>query len=145
MKDKFRCTCPITSSLDILGDKWTLVIIKQMLIEHKKTFKDFIESEEAIATNILSARLKTMEEFELLNKTKLPMNKKTNVYLLTPRAIDLAGIIVDLGNWGNEYLSELNPELIPHPEAESAKNHRTQVIEYLKKNYEEKVVQGFTR
>ena len=49
----FRCECPITSALDILGDRWMLVIIKQMLIEDKMTFKDFTESAEAIATGIL--------------------------------------------------------------------------------------------
>jgi DNA-binding HxlR family transcriptional regulator len=54
MRQDFRCDCPFTSALDILGDKWMLVIVKQMLIEGKETFKDFTESEEAIATNILS-------------------------------------------------------------------------------------------
>ena len=58
MDNKFRCNCPFTSALDILGDKWMLVIVKQMLIEGKETFKDFTESEEAIATNILSTKLK---------------------------------------------------------------------------------------
>ena len=53
MNSSFRCDCPITSALDIVGDKWTLVIIKQILLEGKQTFKDFSESDEAIATNIL--------------------------------------------------------------------------------------------
>jgi DNA-binding HxlR family transcriptional regulator len=48
MKHKFRCDCPFTSALDILGDKWMLVIVKQMLVEGKETFKDFIESDEAM-------------------------------------------------------------------------------------------------
>ena len=62
MEHKFRCDCPFTSALDVLGDKWMLVIVKQMLIEGKETFKDFTESEEAIATNILSAKLKILVE-----------------------------------------------------------------------------------
>ena len=73
MKNQFRCTCPITSALDILGDRWTLVIIKQMLLEGKKTFKDFLESEEDIATNILSSRLKMLEKFDLIYKTKFAL------------------------------------------------------------------------
>ena len=64
MKKEFRSGCPISSALDIVGDKWTLVIIKQMLLEGKKTFKDFSESDEAIAFNILSSRLKMLEEFK---------------------------------------------------------------------------------
>jgi DNA-binding HxlR family transcriptional regulator len=58
MDVKFKCNCPFTSALDVVGDKWMLVIVKQMLIEGKETFKDFTESDEAIATNILSAKLK---------------------------------------------------------------------------------------
>ena len=54
MQNKFRCSCPCTSALDIVGDKWTLVIIKDMILLNKRTFKDFSESDEAIATNILS-------------------------------------------------------------------------------------------
>ena len=60
MEAKFRCVCPITSAIDILGDKWMLVIVKQMLTEDKKTFKDFTESDEAIATNILTSKLKCL-------------------------------------------------------------------------------------
>jgi DNA-binding HxlR family transcriptional regulator len=60
MPKDFRCNCPFTSALDVLGDKWMLVIVKQMLIEGKETFKDFTESDEAIATNILSAKLKLL-------------------------------------------------------------------------------------
>ena len=62
MEYKFRCDCPFTSPIDILGDKWILVIVKQMLLEGKETFKDFTESDEAIATNILSTKLKLLEE-----------------------------------------------------------------------------------
>jgi DNA-binding HxlR family transcriptional regulator len=86
---RFRCDCPFTSALDIVGDKWILVIIKQMLIEGKETFKDFTESDEAIATNILSAKLKFLEEVGLIIKTQRPDNKKTNLYLLTEKGLAL--------------------------------------------------------
>ena len=66
----FAVIAPITSAIDIIGDKWTLVIIKQMLLEGKKTFKDFSESNEAIASNILSSRLKKLEEFKMISKGK---------------------------------------------------------------------------
>ena len=81
----FRCNCPVTSALDIVGDKWTLVIIKQMLLEHKKTFKDFSESDESIAPNILSARLKTLLKNGFITKGNLPNNKKTILYSLTEK------------------------------------------------------------
>ncbi len=100
----FRCNCPITSTLDIVGDKWSLVVVKQMLIEGKNTFKDFVESEESIATNILSARLKLLEEEGFIQKFKLPNNKKTNIYQLTEKGVSLTSIIVEMAVWGEEYL-----------------------------------------
>jgi DNA-binding HxlR family transcriptional regulator len=137
MKKKFRCTCPITSALDILGDKWTLVIIKQMLIEHKKTFTDFIESEEAIATNILSSRLKILEEFGLLTKTKSLPNKKKNIYTLTEKGIDLAAVILELSIWSESNVTELNPILEKHPATDFAIKHKEKAIAHIKKSYKE--------
>ena len=86
----FRCACPITTAIDILGDKWTLVVIKQLLTEDKNTFKELSECEEGIASNILSSRLKRLEEFKIITKEKLPHNKKTNIYHLTGKGIALA-------------------------------------------------------
>ena len=68
MDYKFRCGCPFTSAIDILGDKWMLVIVKQMLIEGKETFKDFTESAEAIATNRFSVRRNQQAKFENLKQ-----------------------------------------------------------------------------
>ena len=89
MKHRFRCNCPFTSAIDVLGDKWMLVIVKQMLTEDKETFKDFTESEETIATNILSTKLKLLEGLGIIIKTKRPNNKKTNLYLLTDKGLAL--------------------------------------------------------
>ena len=111
MKVDFRCSCPFTSTLDVVGDKWTLVIIKQMLLEEKRTFKDFSESEEAIASNILSSRLKKMEEFKLITKSKLPENKKTNIYTLTEKGLALTPVLVELSIWGDNHLAEIHPNL----------------------------------
>jgi DNA-binding HxlR family transcriptional regulator len=112
MENKFRCNCPATSALDLIGDKWTLVIIKQMLLERKKTFTDFAESDEAIATNILSSRLKMLEEFKIISKEKLPHNKKTNIYLLTDKGLGLSRTIVEMILWSNENIKEFNPTMV---------------------------------
>ena len=101
MNNDFRCNCPITSALDIVGDKWTLVIIKQMLLEGKNTFKDFSESDEAIASNILASRLKALENLKLISKEKLPHNKKTNLYVLTEKGLGLTPTIVELALWSD--------------------------------------------
>jgi DNA-binding HxlR family transcriptional regulator len=112
METKFRCNCPFTSALDILGDKWMLVIVKQMLIENKQTFKDFTESDEGIATNILTAKLKQLEEFGIIIKTRLPNNKKSNIYLLTEKGLAMIPIIIELGIWSDNHLRDLNPTIV---------------------------------
>ncbi len=116
MKKLFRCQCPITSALDIIGDKWTLVIIKQMLFEQKSTFKDFTESQESIATNILSSRLKLMEKLGIINKGNKPDNKKTNIYTLTKKGLSFTPILIELMLWSKENIQELHPNLNIHPE-----------------------------
>ena len=135
MKNTFRCNCPITSALDIVGDKWTLVIIKQMLFEGKKTFKDFSESDEAIASNILSARLKKLEEYNIISKGKLPDNKKTNIYLLTEKGLSLTPIIVELTLWSEGNIREFHPKLYSDDRIEMVTNNKEGFIKILRDNY----------
>ena len=108
MKKKFRSGCPIASTLDVIGDKWSLLIIRDMLIKHKKTFKEISDSDEKIAPSILSARLKLLESYKLIFKTKMPDNKKENIYLLTEKGIHLAPIIIEFSLWGNSNMREFN-------------------------------------
>ena len=86
-----------------------LVIVKQMLLEDRQTFKDFTASDEAIATNILSAKLKLLEEVGIIIKTKLPNNKKTNLYLLTEKGLALAPVIIELATWSDNHLRGYPP------------------------------------
>ena len=138
MKDKFRCNCPITSALDIIGDKWTLVIIKQMILEGKKTFKDFSESNESIASNILSSRLKMLEELKIIRKLKLPNNKKSNNYLLTEKGLRLTPTLVELTIWSDENIREFHPKLYSGKEIANGKKHKEQFIKFIIENYKEK-------
>ena len=108
MKKKFRSGCPISSALDIVGDKWSLLIIRDMLVKHKKTFKEISDSDEKIAPSILSARLKLLESYKLIFKTKVPDNKKENIYLLTEKGIRLTPIIIEFSLWGNSNMREFN-------------------------------------
>ena len=108
MKKKFRSGCPISSALDVVGDKWSLLIIRDMLVKHKKTFKEISNSDEKIAPSILSARLKLLESYKLIFKTKVPDNKKENIYLLTEKGIRLTPIIIEFSLWGNSNMREFN-------------------------------------
>ena len=108
MKKEFRSGCPISSTLDVVGDKWSLLIIRDMLVKHKKTFKEISDSDEKIVPSILSARLKLLESYKLIFKTKVPDNKKENIYLLTEKGIRLTPIIIEFSLWGNSNMREFN-------------------------------------
>ncbi len=139
MRQDFRCDCPFTSALDILGDKWMLVIVKQILIEGKETFKDFTESEEAIATNILSTKLKLMEELGIIIKTKRPNNKKTNLYLLTDKGLALTPILVELAIWSDNYLRDIHPTIVNNEKMELLRNDKAAFASALEEKYREKL------
>lgn len=104
----FRCDCPVTSALDIVGDKWTLVVIKLMLLEQKKTFKEFSESDESIAPSILSNRLKTLEKTGFILKVKPQDNQKTNHYFLTEKGLSLTPIVVELALWSHHNIKPID-------------------------------------
>jgi|TARA_B110000902_G_scaffold162161_1_gene185513 DNA-binding HxlR family transcriptional regulator len=133
--ENFRCTCPITSALDIVGDKWSLVIIKQMLLQDCRTFKDFSESKEAIAPNILSARLKTLEKLKFVEKKKIPQNKKTNIYVLTENGLSLTPIIVELALWSDHNLRPIHEKMDLHPILDAMNQNKNEVIKNLQKDY----------
>ena len=137
MNSDFRCKCPITSALDIVGDKWTLVIIKQMLLEEKKTFKDFSQSDEAIASNILSSRLKMLEKYKMIRKEKLPHNQKTNIYLLTEKGLGLTPTIVELAHWSDSNLREYHSSIISDSHIEMVRNNKEESIKMIVKSYKQ--------
>ena len=132
MKKKFRSGCPISSALDVVGDKWSLLIIRDMLINHKKTFKEISDSDERIAPSILSARLKLLESYQLIFKIKVPENKKENIYLLTKKGIRLTPIIIEFSVWGNSNMREFNE--IDHIEGLSSE--KSFAIQFVQDSYD---------
>lgn len=138
MKINFRSSCPLASMLDIVGDKWSLLIVRDMLLQGKKTFKDFSISPERIAPGILSARLKWLEENELITKQKLPDNQKENIYLLTEKGIELAPIITEIILWSDKNLRMQNAEMLSIAEA-GFNQDKLKVTEGIQKKYMELV------
>lgn len=111
MIKKFRSSCLIASALDLIGDKWSLLIIRDMLLHKKKTFKEILSSEEGIATNLLSSRLKLLASLDLISKSKLPGNKKENIYLLTEKGLDLTPIIMEIVLWSDKHVRTYHSNL----------------------------------
>jgi len=131
MKKEFRSGCPISSALDVVGDKWSLLIIRDMLVKHKKTFKEISDSDERIAPSILSARLKLLESYKLIFRTKMPENKKENIYLLTEKGIRLTPIIIEFSLWGNSNMREFN-EI---DDIEGLNSDKTLIIQTVQDSY----------
>ena len=113
MIKKFRSSCLIASALDLIGDKWSLLIVRDMLMYKKKLFKDLAASNEGIATNLLASRLKLLESLEVISKRKLPTNKKENIYLLTEKGLDLAPLILEIVIWSDKYVRNYNADMNP--------------------------------
>jgi DNA-binding HxlR family transcriptional regulator len=98
-----RSTCPISSSLEILGDRWSLLIVRDMLFAGARTYKDFLASEEKIATNILASRLEKLQASGIITSERNPDDGRSFVYRLTGKGIDLVPVIMELSNWGTRY------------------------------------------
>ena len=84
---KKRSDCPLSQSLDVFGDKWSLLIIRDLMFGNKCTYNDFLKSEEGIATNILATRLKGLEENGIIEKSAHPDSKAKNLYKLSAKGI----------------------------------------------------------
>lgn len=101
--EKTRSDCPISCSLDVFGDKWSLLIIRDIMLRGKLSYSEFLESEEKIATNILSNRLNVLVEENILVKQVSPANKSKFIYRLTEKGIDLLPIVIEIMDWGAKY------------------------------------------
>lgn len=99
MNKERRSDCPINYALEMFGDKWSLLIIRDILYLGKKTYGEFLESDEGIATNILANRLAELEQKGILAKKPHEKDKRKEVYLLTEKGLDLIPIMLELANW----------------------------------------------
>lgn len=102
-KMKKRSNCPISCSLDIWGDKWSLLIIRDLMFSKKCRYTDFLKSEEGIATNILAARLQSLEENRIIEKIDDLEGKSKGFYKLTQMGIDLLPILIEIDLWSEKY------------------------------------------
>lgn len=95
--------CPIDYGLGIFGDRWTLLVIRDLLFAGKRHFKQLMESPERIASNILTVRLKKLEEKGLISRSPDPDNRKQVVYELTQKGLDLTPMLIELIRWSAAY------------------------------------------
>lgn len=101
-----RSDCPVSYALDFFGDKWTFLVIRD-LVEGKRFYKDFLGSKEGIATNILSDRLKKLEQNGLITSRIYEKLRTQKEYLLTEKGKDLIPVLVEMMVWSSRYQSGL--------------------------------------
>ena len=105
MDDAHRSGCPINLTLEVIGDRWSLIVIRDVMFGNRRHFRELLtQSEEGIASNILAARLKRLVEQGLLTKADDPTHKQKAVYSLTEKAIQLVPVFAQIGAWGRRFL-----------------------------------------
>lgn len=131
---KKRSECPFSRSLDIWGDKWSLLIIRDIIFLEKNTYGDFLKSPEGISTNILANRLQQLEEHGIIEKMEHPDSKTKFLYKLTPKGIGLIPMMADMYLWADSYLDKDEQEQLPDimkRKLEVLKENRAQGIKNL--------------
>ena len=104
----WRSVCPISSALDVLGDKWSLLIVRDLIIHGPRTYSQLLESPEHISTNILAARLKMLTCLKLIERTNSDASPRNNAFQLTEAGAALRPILEGLGKWAHTHLKEFN-------------------------------------
>ena len=99
-KPRRRSGCPVSLSLENFGDRWSLLVIRDLMVRGYRTFGEFQQAGEGIATNILAARLKTLEAHDLLTSEQNPEDRREVHYRLTEKGIDLAPALLEILIWG---------------------------------------------
>jgi DNA-binding HxlR family transcriptional regulator len=100
-----RSLCPISQALEIVGDRWSLLIIRDLAFTEKRRFRELLQSEEGISTTVLSDRLARLVEAGVLARHGHPNHRQMAIYNLTPMGVDLLDVVVSLGVWGRRHLA----------------------------------------
>mgnify|MGYP001159655504 FL=1 len=132
---KLRSGCPLNVALEIVGDKWSLLIIRDLL-NSKLSFSDFLNSKEAIAKNILSDRLKKLSKFKIVDFKHPESNKKVKLYFLTKKGLDLYPTMIELMLWSKKHSKKLVTSV-------KGKNVLSEIIKNGKDKYIEKTISNY--
>ncbi|PBB42095.1 transcriptional regulator [Mesorhizobium sp. WSM3866] len=103
MSIKERSGCPVSLSLELIGDRWTLLIIRDLAFAGKRHFREFLQSDEGISSRTLAERLQTLVDEGVLTRSDDPTHRLKAIYRLTEAGIDLLPILATLGAWGSKY------------------------------------------
>ncbi|MCJ8206792.1 helix-turn-helix domain-containing protein [Pseudomonas sp. RGM2987] len=105
-KSDIRSHCAVNYGVEIFGDRWSLLIVRDMIFVGKKTYGEFLKSEERIATNVLASRLVLLEEQGILSRKPSPDDGRRDFYTLTEKGLDLIPVVLNIVLWSAKHDSE---------------------------------------
>jgi DNA-binding HxlR family transcriptional regulator len=118
---KRRSDCPLNASVEMLGDRWSLLIIRDMMLRGAHTYKEFLDCYEGIATNILADRLQKLKSYGIIVSEPDPKDARKVTYLLTPKGIDLAPVLTEMVLWADAHEDTGNQALVKQMQADKEK------------------------
>ena len=130
-KPAARSGCPIANALDLLGDRWTLLIVRDLVFERRREFGEFLAAGEGIATNILTERLERLGCAGLVARFDHPTDGKKYVYRITERGLDLIPLLIEMVLWSAKHLPATKA---PAARLEPLKTNRAAVIRELRRS-----------
>jgi DNA-binding HxlR family transcriptional regulator len=107
-----RSGCPLNASVEMLGDRWSLLIIRDMMLLGYRSFKQFLHSHEHIATNVLADRLRRLQAYGIISSAPDPADGRKLVYLLTPKGLGLAAVLTEMVLWAAAHEDTGNQPLV---------------------------------
>lgn len=110
--DGWRSVCPVSTVLDCLGDKWSLLIVRDLLVHGRLTYSEFLTAPEHISSNILASRLRSLTAVGIIERANPEAAARNNTYQLTKGGRDLQPVIEELGAWSQNHLKALHPNMV---------------------------------
>jgi DNA-binding HxlR family transcriptional regulator len=134
MRHDQRSTCPISTALELVGDRWTLLVIRDLMFAGKRHFREFLQSEEAISSNVLADRLNSLVENGIVTRRDDPTHSQKAIYSLTDKGLDLLPVLIGMSAWTQKYyprarrpeavnLVKRGPEALKQLEAQLRREH----------------------
>lgn len=126
-----RSACPISIALELLGDQWSLLVVRDLMFKGKHTFGDFLAAGEGIASNVLSDRLSRLEGARLVTREAHPEDARKIRYLLTEKGLSLAPVLMELVVWSATW----EQTAAPPDEVRAMRDRREEVLERVKRDW----------
>jgi DNA-binding HxlR family transcriptional regulator len=103
MRENDRSTCPISTALELVGDRWTLLVVRDLMFAGKRHFREFLQSEEAISSNVLADRLNALVDNGIVSRRDDPTHAQKAIYSLTEKGLALLPVLVAMSAWTQKY------------------------------------------